>query len=166
MALTVFPLPQIGMSITVILFVCQRYGLTFYPAYIFVDPKTQRLLHHSGGNKLSGKQEKAWKYVDKLMAHSAIDQGKFAKSLAFYTRINPKYSNENMNFEQLVQNIRYARYVACNFQERENARVHYNCTATLECLIQRSLRKLKSVSADLLEKSISGNKFMICVLRP
>lgn len=64
MALKVFPLPQVGEAYNNN-FVClkinaekgegrelaKKYGVASYPTYIFVDPKTQELLHRSGGNK-------------------------------------------------------------------------------------------------------------------
>lgn len=64
MALTVFPLPQVG-EVYNNNFVClkidaekgegrelaRRYGVQSYPTYAFVDPKTQELIHRSGGNK-------------------------------------------------------------------------------------------------------------------
>ena len=64
MALTVFPLPQVG-EVYNKNFVClkidaekgegrelaKKYGIHSYPSYIFVNPKTQKLIHRSGGNK-------------------------------------------------------------------------------------------------------------------
>ena len=64
MALTVFPLPQVGEMYNKN-FVClkidaekgegrelaKKYGIHSYPSYIFVNPKTQKLIHRSGGNK-------------------------------------------------------------------------------------------------------------------
>lgn len=64
MAQTVFTLPQVG-EIYNKHFIClkidaekeegrelaRRYGVHFYPNYVFVDPATQQLIHRSGGNK-------------------------------------------------------------------------------------------------------------------
>lgn len=64
MALTVFPLPQVGEAYNKD-FVClkidaekgegrelaKKYGVQSYPSYVFVDPKTEELIHRSGGNK-------------------------------------------------------------------------------------------------------------------
>lgn len=64
MALTVFPLPQVG-DVYNKNFVClkidaeksegkelaQRYKVHSYPTYIFIDPKTEKIIHRSGGNK-------------------------------------------------------------------------------------------------------------------
>lgn len=64
MVLTVFPLPQVG-EVYNKNFVClkidaekgegrelaKKYGIHSYPSYIFVNPKTQELIHRSGGNK-------------------------------------------------------------------------------------------------------------------
>lgn len=64
MALTVFPLPQVGEMYNKN-FVClkidaekgegrelaKKYGIHSYPSYIFVNPKTETLIHRSGGNK-------------------------------------------------------------------------------------------------------------------
>lgn len=64
MALTVFPLPQVG-EVYNKNFVClkidaekgegrelaRKYEVHSYPTYVFVDPKTQKLIHRSGGNK-------------------------------------------------------------------------------------------------------------------
>ncbi len=64
MALTVFPLPQVG-DVYNKNFVClkidtekgegkelaRRYNVHSYPTYIFIDPKTEKIIHRSGGNK-------------------------------------------------------------------------------------------------------------------
>lgn len=64
MALTVFPLPEVG-EVYNKNFVClkidaekgegrelaKKYGIHSYPSYIFVNPKTETLIHRSGGNK-------------------------------------------------------------------------------------------------------------------
>ena len=64
MAQTVFPLPEVG-EVYNKHFVCvkidaekgegrefaQRYQVRSYPTYIFVNPKTQELIHRSGSNK-------------------------------------------------------------------------------------------------------------------
>lgn len=64
MALTVFPLPEVGAAYNKD-FVClkidaekgegrelaKRYKIHSYPSYIFIDPKTQEMIHRSGGNK-------------------------------------------------------------------------------------------------------------------
>ena len=64
MALTVFPLPAVG-EVYNKNFIClkidaekgegrelaKKYGIHSYPSYIFVNPKTEALIHRSGGNK-------------------------------------------------------------------------------------------------------------------
>ena len=64
MALTVFPLPEVGEAYNKN-FVClkidaekgegkelaKKYGIHSYPSYIFVEPKTGDMIHRSGGNK-------------------------------------------------------------------------------------------------------------------
>ena len=64
MAQTVFPLPQVG-EVYNKHFVCvkidaekgegvelaKKYGVYSYPTYIFVNPKTEELIHRSGNNK-------------------------------------------------------------------------------------------------------------------
>jgi len=64
MALTVFPLPEVG-EVYNKNFIClkidaekgegrelaKKYGIHSYPSYIFVNPKTEALIHRSGGNK-------------------------------------------------------------------------------------------------------------------
>lgn len=64
MSLKVFPLPEVGAAYNKD-FVCMKidaekgegvklaakYGVHYYPSYIFVDPATERLIHRSGGNK-------------------------------------------------------------------------------------------------------------------
>ena len=64
MALTVFPLPQVG-ELYNNNFVClkidaekgegvalaKKYGVFSYPNYVFVDPATEEMIHRSGGNK-------------------------------------------------------------------------------------------------------------------
>ena len=64
MALTVFPLPEVGEAYNKH-FVClkidaekgegkelaKKYGVHSYPSYIFVEPKTGDMIHRSGGNK-------------------------------------------------------------------------------------------------------------------
>lgn len=64
MALKVFPLPEVG-EVYNKHFVClkidvekgegqelaKKYGVHFYPSYIFVDPKTEEMIHRSGSNK-------------------------------------------------------------------------------------------------------------------
>lgn len=64
MALTVFPLPQVG-EVYNRHFVCmkidaekgtgielaKKYGVHSYPNYVFVDPQTGDMIHRSGGNK-------------------------------------------------------------------------------------------------------------------
>lgn len=64
MALTVFPLPEVGEAYNKD-FVCmkidaekgegvdlgRKYGVRSYPSYIFVDPATEEMIHRSGGNK-------------------------------------------------------------------------------------------------------------------
>lgn len=66
MALTVFPLPEVGEAYNKH-FVClkidaekgegkelaKKYGVHSYPSYIFVEPKTGDMIHRSGGNKLA-----------------------------------------------------------------------------------------------------------------
>ena len=64
MSLTVFVLPQVG-EVYNKNFVClkidaekgegrelaKRYGVTSYPTYIFINPKSQEIIHRSGSNK-------------------------------------------------------------------------------------------------------------------
>lgn len=64
MALTVFPLPEVGEAYNKH-FIClkidaekgegrklaKKYGIHSYPSYIFINPKNQEMIHRSGGNK-------------------------------------------------------------------------------------------------------------------
>lgn len=106
----------------------------------------------------SNKDEEAWDFVDKLIVDTTIDQGKFVKYLSFYTRINPKYTDDDLSFEQLVKKARYARYVAYNMYDREDGQVHYNYAAALEYLIRRSLQEKKQIPEDLLETPVYGKQ--------
>ena len=46
--------------------------------------------------------EKAWEMVEQLIRDPQMDQIKLVKQLAFYTRINPKYQDDELTFEQLA----------------------------------------------------------------
>lgn len=96
------------------------------------------------------KWDEAWAMTDRLLADPKIDQVKFVKQLAFYTRVNPKYTDDDLTFEQLVKKIRYTRYVAYNMYNRDEAYNHYTYAYALEYLIQRSLKEGKQIPADLL----------------
>lgn len=104
------------------------------------------------------KYKDAWAYVDQLIADTTIDQKKFVKSLSFYTRINPKYTDNELSFEDLVKKIRYTRYVAYNMYDRDDAYTHYTYATALEYLIQRSLEEGKQIPADLLATPEYGKK--------
>lgn len=118
----------------------------------------QLKIAHMTGLFHANKNEEAWDVADKLIADSTIDQGKFVKQLSFYTRINPKYTDSDLSFEQLIRKIRYARYVAYNMYDRENAQAHYNYAAALEYLIQRSLQENKPIPANLPEAPAYGKQ--------
>jgi len=103
-------------------------------------------------------QDEAWKYVDSLIADTTIDQHKFVKQLSFYTRVNPKYRDNELSFEQLAKKIRYTRYVAYNLYDRDDAYNHYTYAAALEYLIQRALQEGRQIPADLLATPEYGKK--------
>lgn len=102
--------------------------------------------------------DEAWAMVDQLIADTTIDQSKFVKLLSFYTRINPKYMDNELSFEQLVKKIRYTRYVAYNLYDRDDAYTHYTYATALEYLIQRSIEEGKTIPADLLQTPQHGKK--------
>ncbi len=98
----------------------------------------------------------AWAEVDKLIADTTIDQDKFLKQLSFYTRIDPKYSDADLSFEQLAMKLRYTRYIAYNQYERDDAYIHYYYAIGLEYLCRRALKEGKTLPADLFEAPQSG----------
>ncbi|MEG2229069.1 MAG: thioredoxin family protein [Odoribacter sp.] len=91
----------------------------------------------------------AWKAVDRLIADSSIDQHKFIKLLSFYVRVSPKYTDDDLSFETIVNKVRYMRYVAYNMYERDEAMTHYNYAVALEYLIQRAQQEGKAIPSDL-----------------
>lgn len=96
------------------------------------------------------KYDEAWAMTDKLIADPKIDKAQFVKQLSFYTRINPKYQDDELTFEQLAKKIKYTRYVAYNMYDRDDAYTHYTYASALEYLIQRALQEGKQIPADLL----------------
>lgn len=49
------------------------------------------------------KYGEAWDMVDRLAQDPNIDQTKFVRQLAFYTRVNPDYHDNELTFEQLAK---------------------------------------------------------------
>lgn len=104
------------------------------------------------------KYDEAWEMADKLIADPKIDKVQFVKQLSFYTRINPKYQDNELTFEQLVNKIKYTRYVAYNMYDRDDAYTHYTYAVALEYLIQRALQEGKQIPADLLANPPLGKQ--------
>ena len=100
----------------------------------------------------------AWKMVDELIADTTIDQQKFVKFLSFYVRVNPKYQDNEQPFENLVNKMRYLRYVTYNMYDRDDAYTHYSYATGLEYLIQRSIAEGRSIPADLFQAPVHGKK--------
>lgn len=75
----------------------------------------------------------------------------------FYTRLY-KGADRGMTFEQVVRVFKYARYVAYNMYDREDAMAHYNYAMALETLINRSIAEGKAIPADLLSEPTQGKK--------
>lgn len=101
--------------------------------------------------------DEGWDYVDKLIADPTIDKAKLAEQLMFYTRLY-KGADRDMTFEQVVRVFKYARYVAYNMYDREDAMAHYNYAMALETLINRSIAEGKAIPADLLSEPLQGKK--------
>lgn len=101
--------------------------------------------------------DEGWDYVDKLIADPTIDKAKLAEQLMFYTRLY-KGADRDMTFEQVVRVFKYARYVAYNMYDREDAMAHYNYAMALETLINRSIAEGKAIPADLLSEPTQGKK--------
>ena len=101
--------------------------------------------------------DEGWNYVDKLIADPTIDKAKLAEQLMFYTRLY-KGADRGMTFEQVVRVFKYARYVAYNMYDREDAMAHYNYAMALETLINRSIAEGKAIPADLLSEPTQGKK--------
>lgn len=101
--------------------------------------------------------DEGWNYVDKLIADPTIDKAKLAEQLMFYTRLY-KGADRDMTFEQVVRVFKYARYVAYNMYDREDAMAHYNYAMALETLINRSIAEGKAIPADLLSEPTQGKK--------
>lgn len=99
-----------------------------------------------------------WQAIDSLIADTTIDQHKFVKQLSFYVRVSPKYTDQELSFDHLVNKVRYMRYVAYNMYDRDDAYTHYNYALALEYLIQRSLEEGKAIPADLLSEPAYGKK--------
>lgn len=95
------------------------------------------------------KYDEAWAMTDKLIADPKIDKARFVKQLSFYTRITPKYQDNELSFEQLVKKIKYTRYVAYNMYDRDDAYTHYTYAVALEYLIQRAQQEGKQIPADV-----------------
>lgn len=104
------------------------------------------------------KWDEAWNYVDSLIADTTLDKAKFVKQLSFYTRVEPRYNDKDLSFDQLVRKIRYTRYVAYNMYDRDDAFPHYTYAKALEYLIQRSLSEGKSIPSDLFAEPKYGKK--------
>lgn len=104
------------------------------------------------------KNDEAWDYVDELIADTAIDQPKFVKQLSFYTRIDPKYRDNGLSFDDLVRKVRYTKYVAYNMYDRDDPYTHYYYANALEYLIQRALQEGKPIPADLFATPEYGKK--------
>lgn len=104
------------------------------------------------------KYDEAWDYVDLLIADTTVDQTRFVKQLSFYTRVDPKYRDNELSFEQLVRKIRHTRYVTYNMYDRDDAYTHYTYALALEYLIRRSLEEGKQIPADLFETPQYGKK--------
>ena len=100
----------------------------------------------------------AWAAVDSMIADSTVDKTKFVKQLSFYTRINPRYTDKDLSFDELVKKIRYTKYVAYNMYNRDDAYTHYNYATALEYLIQRSIQEGKPIPADLFAIPEYGKK--------
>ena len=95
--------------------------------------------------------EKAWEMVEQLIRDPQMDQIKLVKQLAFYTRINPKYQDDELTFEQMARKIKYTRYVAYNMYDRDDAYTHYTYAAALEYLIERAQKEGKQIPAFIFE---------------
>lgn len=93
--------------------------------------------------------DRAWAYVDELIADTTIDKRKFVTTLAFYTRVSPTYRDNELTFEQLAKKVRYTRYVAYNNYDRDDAYPHYSYALALEYLVKRSIEEGKQIPADL-----------------
>ena len=102
------------------------------------------------------KNAEAWKMVDQLIADTTIDQHKLVNYLTFYTRINPKYQDNEASFEDLVTKMHYLRYVTYNAYNRDDPFPHYYYALGLEYLIQRSLQEGKQIPADLFAAPQNG----------
>lgn len=104
----------------------------------------------------SQKMDEAWEMVDKLVQDPKIDQKKFVDQLAFYTRVNPKYQDNELSFEALAKKVKYTRYVAYNAYDRDNAYNHYTYASALEYLIRRAQEEGKQIPAFIFEKPELG----------
>lgn len=104
------------------------------------------------------KYDEAWNAVDRLIADTTIDQGKFVKQLSFYVRVNPGRMDSRPDFDQLVRKVGYMRYVAYNMVDRDDAGTHYNYAVALEYLLQRAQEEGKQIPADLFRTPEYGKK--------
>lgn len=93
--------------------------------------------------------DKAWSYVDELIADTTVDKQKFIKTLSFYTRVSPTYQDKDLTFDQLITKVRHTRYVAYNNYDRDDAMPHYYYALALEYVIQRAISEKKQIPADL-----------------
>ena len=80
--------------------------------------------------------DKAWAYVDELIADTTVNKQKFIKTLSFYTRVMPTYQDNDLTFDQLITKVRHTRYVAYNNYDRDDAIPHFNYAMALEYVIQ------------------------------
>lgn len=102
--------------------------------------------------------DEAWDAVDQLIADTTLNQLKFVKIISSYAYINPKYTDYELSFEQLVRKIHYTRYVAYNMYDREDVWPHFTYAAALEHLLRRSSEEKKQIPADLLQTPRYGKK--------
>lgn len=98
----------------------------------------------------------AWDYVDSLIADTLINQRKLVDQLSFYTRVSPDYKDKDLTFEQLARKVAYARYVAYNAYNRDEAMPHYNYAVALEYLMKRATEERKTIPAQLMAQPKYG----------
>lgn len=97
------------------------------------------------------KTDEAWAYVDTLIADTTVDKPDFVKRLSFYTRVNPRYRDDELSFDRLADKVKYMRYVAYNLYDRDDAYTHYNYALALEYLIRRAREEGKEIPAFIYE---------------
>lgn len=102
--------------------------------------------------------DKAWAYVDELIADTTVNKQKFIKTLSFYTRVMPTYQDNDLTFDQLITKVRHTRYVAYNNYDRDDAIPHFNYAMALEYVIQRAIAEKKQIPADLVSTPKYGKE--------